>query len=83
MILDGHADDLEDGELAGASLVWRSDRLGRLGTGPQLALPGLTLEPGWHEITLTATDSDGQTGVASVRIFVGELVRLPLVLRNR
>lgn len=81
VVLEGHADDLEEGVLGGMSLTWASDRQGSLGHGAQLILPGLTLEPGVHEITLTATDSDGQVGTAGVTLLVGYQVYLPLVRR--
>jgi hypothetical protein len=51
----GHASDPTDGTLTGASLVWRSDLDGMLGTG---AMVVTTLaHVGTHTITLTATDS--------------------------
>ncbi len=50
----GSADDLEDGVLAGASLVWTSDLDGEIGTGEAFSA---TLTEGSHRITLTATDS--------------------------
>jgi hypothetical protein len=82
IVLTGHADDLEDGMLEDSALTWTSDRQGFLGSGSQLILPGLTLDPGVHEITLTATDSDGQRGMASVTTFVGYGIYIPLSLRS-
>jgi len=82
IVLTGHAEDLEDGELTGASITWSSDRQGVLGSGSQLILPVLTLDPGEHEITLTATDSHGQTGTASVTVFVGHRAYLPIILKS-
>jgi hypothetical protein len=62
------ATDREDGYLSGGSLVWRSDRSGRLGTGDLLRR---TLSDiGDHMITLTAADRTGETNTASVRITV-------------
>ena len=81
IILDGYADDLEDGWLSGDSLEWESDRDGYLGSGPSIILPGLLLSLGEHEITLRATDSEGDEGADSIRLFVGHRVRLPLVLK--
>ena len=39
-------------------------------------------DPGWHEIGLSAVDSDGQEATAVIRVFVGQELRLPLILRN-
>ena len=75
--LDGLASDLEDGPLGEAALVWSSDRQSKLGSGRHLALT--TLQPGRHTLTLTATDSDGMTGTATVSIFVGYSVWIPLI----
>lgn len=52
----GSATDPEDGPLAGASLTWRSDRDGVLGTGSAISR---TLSAGVHRITLDASDSRG------------------------
>jgi len=64
------------------SLTWRSDRQGTLGYGSQVVLPGMALEPGRHEITLTAVDSDGMVGVTSATILVGYRIDLPLILKD-
>ncbi|HBY95194.1 MAG TPA: hypothetical protein DEP84_14765 [Chloroflexi bacterium] len=77
LVLQGIATDLEDGGLPDEALQWSSDRQGSLGTGPSVALN--TLESGEHTITLTATDSNGQTASASVQVFVGHRVYLPIV----
>jgi hypothetical protein len=83
--LRGTASDLEDGPLAGSQLTWTSSISGTLGTGEVVALD--TLPPGRHQITLSAIDSDGQTGTASVDIHVGygggHSVYLPVVLKRR
>jgi PKD repeat protein len=68
-MLRGSAADVEDGALTGASLVWTSSRDGALGTGVMLA-PMLT--QGVHTLTLTATDSMGATGTASVTASVNQ-----------
>ena len=73
----GSAFDPEDGPLAGEALTWESDRDGLLGSGESLLLAGQSLTHGEHRITLTATDSDGQRGTASVSIFVGYRTYLP------
>jgi hypothetical protein len=55
----GSGSDPEDGALAGASLVWYSDRDGQIGTGAALTKSDLSV--GAHTIRLTATDSRGAT----------------------
>jgi len=72
LTLSGWASDLEDGELTGGSLVWTSHRQGTLGSGPRIILPGRTLDAGEHRITLTATDSAGQSRAHTVTIFISE-----------
>ncbi|NEZ02957.1 hypothetical protein G4Y73_02195 [Wenzhouxiangella sp. XN201] len=70
MILRGDAWDPEEGRLAGTALEWSSDRDGILGTGETVALDnGLSL--GSHQITLTATDSDGRTGSTTSSVVAG------------
>lgn len=82
VILDGVADDVEDGLLAEESLRWTSDLDGALGTGGDVYLPEGTLSVGRHLITLVATDSDGMSFSASVSVTVGEhRVHLPCVLK--
>jgi len=73
LVLDGHASDVEDGELSGSSLVWTLDRDRVLGNGPQLILPGLSADPGAHEIALTATDHDGMQSSAHIQVTVAAL----------
>jgi hypothetical protein len=70
LILSGHASDLEDGELTGPALVWTLDGDDVLGTGAQLVLPGLSAEPGVHEVVLTATDEDGLQSSAHIEVTV-------------
>jgi hypothetical protein len=82
VVLTGHGSDLENGELRGMSLTWRSDRQGILGHGAQVVLPGMALQPGRHEITLTAVDSDGMVGSATISILVGYRVDLPVIMKN-
>jgi hypothetical protein len=82
LYLDGSAYDPEDGPLSDAALSWWSDRDGLLGRGATLIVPGLTLSSGWHTITLRAADSDSQIGSASVNLFVGHRVYLPVILKN-
>lgn len=61
------ATDPEDGYLSGGSLVWSSNRDGRIGTDDLLRR---TLSEGNHTITLTATDRAGLSNTASVNITV-------------
>jgi len=74
--LEGSAADAEDGALTGASLEWTTDRGdiqdAQLGTGTDLTVRlysddcfGVI-----HEITLSATDSDGNTSTDTVEIFI-------------
>jgi hypothetical protein len=64
----GSGTDPEDGALAGASLVWTSDQAGQIGTGTSFSVA--LAQTGYHDITLTGTDSHGATGTATVRIYV-------------
>jgi len=82
LYLDGSAYDPEDGPLSDAALSWWSDRDGLLGRGATVIVPGLTLSPGWHTITLRAADSDSQIGAASTDVFVGHRVYLPIILKS-
>ena len=70
LVLTGHASDLEDGELSGSSLVWTLDSSRILGTGWRLILPGLSDEPGAHEIVLTAADQDGMQSSARIQVTI-------------
>jgi hypothetical protein len=60
----GTGSDPEDGALTGASLVWTDNVSGQIGTGTSFSLS--TLAPGVHTVTLTAKDSKGATGTATV-----------------
>lgn len=66
--LIGGAFDADDGFLVGNSLSWKSDIQGALGTGSPLSV---NLSPGTHNITLTATDSDGNSVSASISVLIG------------
>lgn len=66
--LIGEAYDPDDGMLHGSQLVWSSNVQGVLGSGSPLTA---TLQAGTHQITLTATDSDGNTISAPTSVIIG------------
>lgn len=72
--MSGEAWDAQDGTVAASGLVWRYAGQA-IGSGPLLSLSDLP--PGENEITLEATNSAGQTAVASVTVFVTEDLMLP------
>jgi hypothetical protein len=67
---NGTAIDPEDGILGDSSLAWSSSLAGTLGTGKALTVN--SLPDGTQEITLTATDSNGNEAKTSVYITVGQ-----------
>ncbi|MXX73151.1 MAG: hypothetical protein F4205_11135 [Gemmatimonadetes bacterium] len=69
--LAGRATDPQDGTIGDAALAWSSSIDGALGTGSSLEVAAPSV--GVHTITLTATDSDGNTGAASVSVLVEAL----------
>jgi hypothetical protein len=76
----GSAYDQEDGVLTGPSLVWTFDG-SSIGAGATASV--LELPAGSHIVTLTATDSDGNSMTATIEIIGGsELseVYLPVVI---
>jgi hypothetical protein len=75
----GYAEDPEDGILPDAALSWYSNRDGFLGTGGQVLV---TLSYGQHVITLRTIDSDGNTATASVNVFVGSRIYLPVIQKE-
>jgi hypothetical protein len=79
LVLQGSANDFEDGTLPDESLAWTDDVQGGLGIGPSVALN--TLTPGKHIITLTASDSLNISTSQSVTITIGYSVYLPLTQR--
>jgi hypothetical protein len=68
IILKGSAFDPEDGVLSNSSLTWTSDLGGFLGTGR--VFTATDLMPGIHNITLTASDSDGNNSTYSFEVTV-------------
>jgi len=82
VVLLGHGDDLEDGEVPAEGMTWESDRQGLLAHGPQWFLAPGTLDPGHHVITLTVTDSNGVQSSESVSVFVGQRLHLPVLLKR-
>jgi DNA-binding beta-propeller fold protein YncE len=80
LLLAGWASDIEDRVIPSDSLMWSSDLDGILGTGDWLVVPDPT--PGQHKITLSATDSDGNTSRASVTVFVGFRLYLPVAYKD-
>lgn len=78
--LHGTATDPEDGPISTTSLVWTSDRQGGLGAGATLSTT--SLQPGWHTITVQATDSTGSTGSSSARVFIGYQSLLPVAVQG-
>ena len=79
VILSGLGTDVTDGPLGENSLSWRSDRDGPLGAGKEVFT--MTLSPGQHKVTLTATDSLGHTGTDTINLYIGNRLYLPTILR--
>jgi hypothetical protein len=70
ILFSGSASDLLEGELTGTSLVWISGKDGQIGTGTSFSRDDLTM--GTHTITLTAKNSIGEEGTATITITVGD-----------
>ena len=66
--LQGFAYDVDDGFLDGAALQWSSSLDGPLGSSAQLPITNLTA--GAHQITMMATDSDGNTASDAIGLIV-------------
>ncbi len=75
----GSASDAEDGTLTGASLVWTTNRTDLqnavLATGANTTIRLYSNQCGgaWHEVSLTATDSDANARSQTVRLFIWTL----------
>ena len=81
VVLEGAATDLEDGALTDGTLfAWSSSLEGELGMGRELRFDDL--RPGWHTITLEVPDSGHFVGQASVSLFIGSRVYLPVSFRS-
>jgi hypothetical protein len=59
IVFSGSGTDDQDGQLNGDALVWTSNIDGDIGTGPTLVTSVLSADD--HEISLSVTDSDGNT----------------------
>ena len=72
---EGKGTDPEDGTLTGAALTWKSDVDGALGTGTTFLkkLSSSTCGTVLHNITLTATDSNGNTSSHTIRVSVADI----------
>lgn len=68
VIFTGTGTDTEDGALTGASLAWSSSLDNAIGTGTTVTTD--TLTTGTHVITLTATDSEGDTDEATIVVII-------------
>lgn len=68
VILHSSGWDLEDRALTGSSVVWSSDVDGPVATGRITSFAGFSV--GTHQLTVTATDSDGQSSSDTVEIVV-------------
>ena len=68
VVLEGVAQDTEDGPLGKGAMRWSSDQVGDLGIGPSIEVT--TLSPGPHAVTFSATDSEGETVSHTIRIHV-------------
>jgi len=70
VLFSGSATDTEDGDISGESLTWTSSIDGQIGTGTTFSTSSLTA--GNHTITLSAVDSDGTTGTASIALTIND-----------
>ncbi|MFA6451782.1 MAG: hypothetical protein WCX65_20085, partial [bacterium] len=68
ILFTGAAVDAEDGTITGASLIWTSSLSGAVGTGSNFIKNNLPV--GSHLITLTATDLQGATGIATASVTI-------------
>ncbi|QRN99952.1 PKD domain-containing protein [Archangium violaceum] len=66
--LRGSAEDVEDGQLTGNRLTWRSSLDNELGVGASLDVASLRV--GRHQLSLTALDSGGRVASASILVTI-------------
>lgn len=71
IIFEGGGFDFEDGSLEDASLSWSSNVGGAIGIGRNVLVDNLS--PGNHIISLTAKDSDGNIGTATINMTVASI----------
>lgn len=71
----GTATDAEDGTVSANALMWESDINGVLGTGDRITVSTLAL--GDHNVTLTATDSSGESGSDSIFLRIADATAVP------
>ena len=74
----GGAFDIEDGVLIEESLVWSSNIDGEFGVGEEIYV---SLSNGFHVISLSAEDSDGNISTIAINILVGYETYLPIIIR--
>jgi hypothetical protein len=67
----GSAKDCIEGELSEDSLVWKSDQQGEIGKGKEFTRDDLS--EGTHSVTLTATNSLGETAINTITITIGKV----------
>ncbi len=72
---NGMAFDPQDGTVGDAGLAWSSDKAGALGTGALVSSDSLPV--GVNIITLTATNSVGQSATATVTVVVDDDLNPP------
>jgi hypothetical protein len=72
---NGMAFDPQDGTVGDAGLAWSSDKAGSLGTGALVSSDSLPV--GVNKITLTATNSVGQSASATVTVVVDDDLNPP------
>jgi hypothetical protein len=70
LFLDASVNDMQDGPLSGTNVQWSSDLVGAIGAGAIVNFDAKVLSEGYHTITVTATDNEGQTNSAETHILV-------------